>query len=101
MDAAYLARLALARLPKPYTKEVTLHVFCEIERTPHLRKAYDKLLEKDNTYRTAGGLNSRIGNTVSTTLQATKGRQIDARDICEIVKWPSVLSNINSEWEWE
>ena len=25
------ARIALIRLPRPCTKEVTLHVFCEIE----------------------------------------------------------------------
>lgn len=34
MDPYYSARLALARLPRPYTDEVILHVFCEIERTP-------------------------------------------------------------------
>lgn len=97
MTPRYLARLALARLIKPYDKEVIFHVFCEIERTPHLRKAYDELLE---TY-DQGGLNKQIGIAVSSTLKATATGRKDVRDVCEIVSSPSVLEGIKSNWKWE
>ena len=58
-DPEYLAKLALYRLPKPYTDEVILHVFCEIDRTPHLRRAYDGLMVGENGY-THVGLNREI-----------------------------------------
>ena len=84
-----LARVALARLPKPYTDEVTLHVFCEIERTPHLRLIYDQLDEHmDHKW-----LNSRIGKVIAETLNATRNGKIEVEDgTCEIVKGPSRLS---------
>ena len=97
MKPRYLARLALARLQRPYKKQVIFHVFCEIERTPHLRRAYDELLEEYDQ----GGLNSQIGLAISDTLNATAGKQMNVEDICEIVKWPSELSDIDSNWEWE
>ena len=100
MTPRYLARLALARLPRPYTGEVTLHVFCEIERTPHLRRAYDGLMEGENGY-THEGLNQEIGKAVRKTLEATTGDQIHTEDVCELVVWPSKLHNINSDWKWE
>lgn len=100
MDPQYLARLALARLPRPYTDEVILHVFCEIERTPHLRKAYNSLLKGDDAY-TKGGLNSQIAQSVSSTLDAEAGERMDAGDICEIVGTVSRLEGIDSDWTWD
>lgn len=100
MTPQYLARLALARLLRPYNEEVIFHVFCEIERTPHLRRAYDRLLEGDNAY-TKEGLNQEIGKSIARTLKATALKQINVEEVCEIVKWPSVLSDIDSDWKWE
>ena len=99
MAPRYLARLALARLPRPYTEEVILHVFCEIERTPHLRKAYKALLKGDNAY-TQSGLNSQISQSVSGTLKAEAGERTDVTDICEIVRGVSKLDDIDSDWSW-
>ena len=90
-----LARIALIRLPRPYTKEVTLHVFCEIERTPRLRMLYDQLAE------TVGqqSLNTQIGKAVRSTLKAgSAGQMTDVTDVCEIVKYPSYLVGIDSDW---
>ena len=96
MTPTYLAQLALARLPKPYTDEVTLHVFCEIERTPHLRRAYDGLLDAYDH----AGLNQQIGRTFKQTLNAKSGDRMDVRDTCEIVTNVTLLGDINSDWEW-
>ena len=64
MNANYLARLALARLPRPYTDEVILHVFCEIERTPQpptpLQRAYGWQAESRSVHQRQG-LNQQIG----------------------------------------
>lgn len=104
MSPRYLARLALARLPRPYTEEVILHVFCEIERTPHLREAYNGLMREwwtDEGAYEQQGLNGQISKAVRETLQANAVGQFDARDICEIVQWPSRLEGIKSNWTWE
>ena len=96
MTPNHLARQALARLPRPYTDEVTLHVFCEIERTPHLRRSYDALI--DGRGYTQDGLNTQIGKAVKDTLGAEPTGQFDAEDACEIVRWPSRLRDIKSDW---
>lgn len=98
----YLARIALSRLPRPYTAEVILHVFCEIERTPHLRNRYDKLLKGPNAY-AKQGLNSQIAMAVSRTLNAaTEEEKIDTTGgICKLVNSVSRLSDIDSDWEWD
>lgn len=104
MNPRYLARLALARLPRPYTDQVILHVFCEIERTPHLREAYDGLMRRwwfDEGPYTQQGLNSQISQSVRSTLQATTGERIDVIDICEIVEGVSLLDDIKSDWSWD
>lgn len=102
MTPLLLARMALRRLPRPYTEEVSFHVFCELERTPHLRKAYDELLEGENAY-TPDGLNKEIGKAVRSTLNASANGQIDVRKASELVKFPSKLTNINPDWKrkWE
>lgn len=104
MNPRRLAQLALARLPKPYTEEVTLHVFCEIERTPRLRAYFDSLLDPeltDDPY-TFEGLNSQIGLSVKEILDADTGEQMrHVLDVCELVKYPSRLHNINSDWEFD
>ena len=100
MTPRYLARLALARLPRPYTDQVILHVFCEIERTPHLREAYNGLLRFREDPYTQQGLNGQISKNVRETLDAETGGQIDVTDICEIVEGVSLLHEIDSDWEW-
>ena len=100
MDPEYLAKLALSRLPKPYTDEVILHVFCEIERTPHLRMAYDGLMMGENGY-THGGRNGEISKWVSVTLNAQHSKEnIDVKDVCEIVKSVKRLDDFDSNWSW-
>lgn len=96
----YLARSALARLPKPYTEEVILHVFCEIERTPHLRKAYKALMKGTDAY-TQTGLNSQIARSTCATLKAEAGERMDVKGICEIVRSVSKLDDIDSDWIWD
>ena len=99
MDPTYLAKLALSRLPRPYTDEVTLHVFCEIERTPHLRKAYEGLMEGEDGY-TQHGLNIQIAKAVSSTLDAEHdGESIPVEDICEIVQSVTRLTTFDSDWD--
>ena len=99
MTPTYLAKLALSRLPKPYTDEVILHVFCEIERTPHLRKAYDKKRDKVGNH-----VNRQIGKAVSETLsaQSDKGRMrdIESRGICQIVDTVTRLADFDADWSW-
>ena len=97
MDASHMARVALARLPRPYTDEVTLHVFCEIERTPHLRLQYDQLADTMGK----GPLNRQIGRVVRKTLKAAAIGKIVAPDVCEIVTGPSRLVGIDSDWTWD
>ena len=101
MTPEYLAKLALSRLPKPYTDEVILHVFCEIERTPHLRGAYDGLMVGENGY-THVGLNREISYLVRTTLNAQNSQErIPAKeDVCEIVKSVTRLDDFDSNWSW-
>ena len=67
--------MALARLPRPYTAEVTLNVFCEIERTPRLRMLYDQLVEARNQ----ASVNIRIGREIRSTLKARSAGQM--RDV--------------------
>lgn len=100
-DPRYLARCALARLPRPYTDEVILHVFCEIERTPHLRKAYTKLKDGTVADYTSGGLNSQIAQGVARTLNAEAGERMNVEDMCEIVGSVSLLDGIESNWSWD
>lgn len=100
MKPQSLARLALSRLPRPYTDEVILHVFCEIERTPHLRKHYDALLTCKKPYEQRG-LNSQIAQSVSRTLRAKAGGQIDVSDVCEIIGTVSRLKGVKSDWTWQ
>ena len=99
MNPSYLARLALARLPRPYTDEVVLHVFCEIERTPHLREAYNGLLKWENYKKV--GLNREISKAVGRTLNAETGDSIPVWDTCEIVGSVSKLEGIESDWSWD
>ena len=90
-----LARIALARLPRPYTAEVTLHVFCEIERTPRLRTLYDQLVKARNQ----ASVNIRIGRAIRSTLKArSAGQMRDVGDVCKIVKNPSLLVGIDPDW---
>jgi len=90
-----LARIALSRLPRPYTAEVILHVFCEIERTPRLRLLYDQLVEASSQ----ASVNTQIGRSIRSTLKAgSAGRMRDVGDVCEIVKYPSLLVGIDSDW---
>ena len=96
MEPRDLAQLALARLPRPYTDEVTMHVFCEIERTPHLRLHYDQLEELKGR----DPLNQQIGKAVKETLNATSVEQFNVEGVCELVKWPSRLKNVKSDWTW-
>lgn len=98
LEADRLAKLALARLPKPYTDEVLLHVFCEIERTPHLRRDYDQLIEVKG-YAHAG-LNSLIAKAITKTLKAIPYGKLDVSGVCEIVNTPSRLHGVDSEWSW-
>lgn len=103
MNANYLARLALARLPRPYTDEVILHVFCEIERTPHLRHLYDGLMDdrlNPDSY-TKDGLNQQIGRSVRETLNAVASDRFDVTGICELVGSATRLSGIKSDWTWD
>ena len=102
MDASYLARLALSRLPRPYSEEIILHVFCEIERTPHLLGEYMKLLQGQDAYMKQG-LNSQVAKTVRETLNAdTHGERIDTTGgICTLVDGVSRLRDIESDWSWE
>ena len=100
MTPEYLAKLALSCLPKPYTNEVILHVFREIERTPHLRKAYDGLMVGENGYK-HGGLNIQISYLVSTTLKAQHSKErIHVEDVCEIVRSVTRLDKFDSNWSW-
>ena len=101
MTPEYLAKLALSRLPKPYTDEVILHVFREIERTPHLRKAYDGLMVGENGYH-HGGLNIQISYLVRTTLNAQISQvKIPVKDdVCEIVGSVTRLDDFDSNWSW-
>ena len=97
-ETGELAKEALRRLPKPYTPEATLHVFCEIERTPHLRKQYDEMVAKLDS------VNREIGRTVAGTL-GTEGtaEKIQARKqgLCGIVGSVSLLdaARINHDWK--
>lgn len=96
-DTSYLARLALSRLPRPYTDEVVLHVFCEIERTPHLRKRYEALIAATNK----GQVNREISRVVTGVLGAVTSESMDVSDICEIVSSVSRLAvGIDSDWSW-
>ncbi|MCY4421377.1 MAG: hypothetical protein OXC42_09075 [Gammaproteobacteria bacterium] len=100
MNPKYLAKLALSRLPKPYTDEVILHVFCEIERTPHLRRAYDGLMVGKDGYK-HGGLNIQISQRVSDTLNAQHSEErILVEDVCEIVRSVTRLDDFDSNWSW-
>ena len=97
-ETGELAKTALRRLPKPYSDRVTLHVFCEIERTPELREKYDDLVAKMDS------VNREIGRTVAGAL-GTKGtgKKIQARKrgLCEIVGSVSKLdvASINHDWK--
>ncbi|MXY04791.1 MAG: hypothetical protein F4171_15690 [Gammaproteobacteria bacterium] len=89
-----LVEIALFRLPRPYTPEVTLHVFCEIERTPRLLRAYERLTGEYGKNQ----LNQWIGQAVKDMLGAESSGQMDyVADVCEIVKWPSRLVNIDPD----
>ena len=79
-----------------YTDEVTFHVFCEIERTPHLRRAYDELLDDYDQ----GGLNRQIGRSIRATLNAVSGERMSVVDTCEIVANVRRLDGIDSDWSW-
>lgn len=102
MDATHLAKLALARLPRPYTDQVILHVFCEIERTPHLRATYDNLTVIGDPPYDKGGLNIQIARAVNATLNATSSGSIPVSGICEIVGSVSLLQDIKDhDWVWD
>lgn len=96
MEPKELAKLALIRLPKPYTNEVALHVFCEIERTPRLRQLYDEMLARAKTQ---ASLNSQISKAVKATLRATKDGNIETQGACEITDSPSRFVDIHSDWQ--
>lgn len=101
MDGKHLARLALSGLPRPYTEEVVLHVFCEIERTPHLLNMYQELLNDKDRYKDRRALNIDISKRVRDALSSKKVGVVDAR-ACKIVKSNVArLANINSNWHWE
>ena len=100
MDGSELARMALSRLPRPFTDEVVLHVFCEIERTPHLLKAYEGLLNYSGRYKDRRALNIDISSRVKYALKAKKVGSIEARG-CEIVGSVARLDGIDPGWEWD
>jgi len=103
MDAKTLARLALARIPKPYKEQVVLHVFCEIERTPHLRGIYDNLSVIGEQPYDPGGLNQQISIAVKATLKAETTGQLVLPDqnICQLVGSVALLGRITQDWEWD
>lgn len=102
MDARDLAELALSRLPKPYTSEVVLHVFCEIERTPHLLKLYHGMMDGTvNSYISQSTLNREVTKGTQHTLGARIAGRIDAR-ACDIVgSTVRSLTDIDSGWRWD
>ena len=75
MDGSELARMALSRLPRPFTDEVVLHVFCEIERTPHLLKAYEGLLNYSGRYKDRRALNIDISSRVKVRAEGQESWQ--------------------------
>lgn len=102
MGIEELARLALSRLPKPYTDEVILHVWCEIERTPRLRQMYDDLLEDRGN--DPQRVNPFVSKAVSEALGADRAKKrFGLNGACELVQSVTRLEGeFNRYWnQWD
>lgn len=60
MDASDLVRPVLKIIPKPYSEDVTLRVFQEIERNPRWLKRYNMMVDEYGQ----GSVNPAIGKQV-------------------------------------
>ena len=69
---AELVEAALARLPKPYTKDVTHDVFEAIETDPALRGEYDRLCVRYDSGKLTGQHN--VNQTIPHWVKTLSGR---------------------------